>query len=588
MNQQYIDPNQIAIVEVVNHRETNYDYIEALTDSMKQVGFSIEYPIDVFMSENIPNHNLDPRTTPYVVACGVHRTLASQSAELDKVFVNIHEGGEEAWIEMMHTDNFQFDPAENRHIGQPFTPKERRAACTQLLMLPKYLELTNTALTELWNTSEANIRRWRKEVSALIECPDKIKEFGISDGRIKRLKEIMGSNERVNASGETVAVRKPREDAVLDDKRRLFEKIYADFPEDLEGFEWGDVKEWAAKKWNVQTGWHMYEDLHIDQLQKLHRFILEGDDGLFTECKQIYLDRKELSALKEDIEKACDITSKMFAKLIGADNKYAEDYKSKWKTFEDMVKSELEIDKFGDTRWDYDLDKGSIQDLGGIVSVHEAVQSAIKNEEAWIAEFMKKEKANAAKKRKKISDRWTETRQAVIDAFENYDRNIEFSRILSEADKNYYKTNGFFAKIFDAESVSEKKNLATLKDEVESMRKVIHAIENNEKWLTEIPEPKPLMSALVEGDIEAKPDADGLSGYSLEDIFQHVADRVISIPGLCDEMEVMVDLAQTLGKAYKGMAGHQLYLIAKQGLFVLAKSSENAEIEKDSSFDEAA
>ena len=45
---------------------------------------------------------------------------------------------EEEWIEMMSLDNFQFDVASNPGIGLAFTEQERRAACFQLLLLPKY------------------------------------------------------------------------------------------------------------------------------------------------------------------------------------------------------------------------------------------------------------------------------------------------------------------------------------------------------------------------------------------------------------------------------------------------------------------
>ena len=394
MIQSYINPNEVAIIEVVNHRDTNYDYIDALTDSMKEVGFSIEYPIDVFSSENIPNHNLDPTTTPYVVACGVHRTLASQKAGLDKVFANIHEGGEEAWIEMMHTDNFQFDPAENRDIGQPFTPKERRAACTQLLMLPKYLEQTNSALAEEWNTNESNIRRWRNEVAIIIDDPKALSIYGVSDGRVERIRKIIDSNERVNGSGETVAVRKPKEDAPEDEKEKFFSKIRKDYDEIYSestiDFEWEDVRRFASEKFNVEYGWSLHKDLHIDQLRKLHELLLEKDADMFSACKAIYSERKEILRLKEEVDEITKKTGNMFAKLVQADNQWDDRYKKKFEKFSEIVKTELEIEKFGTSRYDYysyqtEDDEQTVEGLRSIWNHHEAVQEAIKNEDPWIS-----------------------------------------------------------------------------------------------------------------------------------------------------------------------------------------------------------
>ena len=596
MQQSYINPNEVAIIEVVNHRETNYDYIDALTDSMKEVGFSIEYPIDVFSSENIPNHNLNSTTTPYVVACGVHRTLASQKAGLDKVFANIHEGGEEAWIEMMHTDNFQFDPAENRDIGQPFTPKERRAACTQLLMLPKFYSWTNTLLADAWNTSEANIRRWRKEVEKLLENPEQIQEFGISDGRIKRLKELMNSNERLNGSGETVAVRKPKEDAPEDEKEKFFSKIRKDhdeiYSESTINFEWEDVRRFASERFNVEYGWSLHKDLHIDQLRKLHVLLLEKDADMFSACEAIYSERKEILRLKDEVDEITKKTKRVFSKLIQADNEWDDRYKSKFETFSNLVKSELQIETFGDSRYDYfdyrNDEEQTIDALRGIIDHHEAVQEAIKNEDPWIAKILKKWKAAGERKRKQVSENWTETRQAVIDAVNNYDRDVSFDRIIAEAENKLYKSTGYFTKIFDAESVSGRKDLGTLEDEIQSMKKIISAIESDSGWVADLPEAMPLIDVITENleQEESESTSVSLSDIPLEDIFQHVVDRVVTFPGLCDEMEVMVDLAQVLSKASKGMTGHQLYLLAKQALFILAKSDENSEIEKASPNDE--
>lgn len=499
--QAYIDPNQVAIVEVVNHRETNQNYIEALADSMRDVGFSAEYPVDVFRSENIPNHKLDPEATPYVVACGVHRTFAAQKAKLDKIFANIHDGGEEAWVEMMHSDNFQFDPATNRDIGQPFTPKERRAACTQLLLLPKYMEQTNTALAELWNTGESNIRRWKQEVDNLVNLNTnaaQLRVWGISDGRIERLKTVLASNKRTNGKGETVQVRKPRQDASDGEKNDFFEKIRKDLYEQRDDefnevidFDWDAVKRYCCEKWKIKESYGMYRDLHIDQLRELHQVLLEADADFIERCTAIHAAAEELSRLKAQLEKACKKTIRVFKKLVDADNEYDQKFKSKFSVFEGIVKSQLKIKMFSVSRWDYDFCE-TVRQYEVVIGNHETVQEAIEKEAGWIAEFMQKEAAAAAQKRKEVSKLWTAKRQAAIDAINAYPRDVSFDRIISTAEKELYKSNGYFNKIFDAESVSDKKNIGTLEDEAKSLSRLEAAVVHDDKWVAEIPgEQKP-------------------------------------------------------------------------------------------------
>ena len=600
--QAYIDPTQIAIIEVVNHRETNQNYIEALADSMRNVGFSAEYPVDVFRSENIPNHDLDPEATPYVVACGVHRTFAAQKAEIEKIFATIHDGGEEAWVEMMHSDNFQFDPATNRDIGQPFTPKERRAACSQLLLLPKYLEQTNTALSEAWNTSESNIRRWKEEIAGLIETNSPmLRLWGISDGRVERLKTILASNARVNEKGEVVQIRKPRTDASDDEKDIFFDKINEDFrmlrddPESNIIFNWDTVKEYCGKKCNIQVGWSMCKDMHIDQLRKLHKMVITQNPDFVFACTEIFEEAQRTSKLRDTLEKTCEKTLRVFCKLIDADDKYAGQFSPKWETFEGIVKSQLNIEIFGHSIWEYneyfDTDTTTADECRTAIAHHKTVQAAIAKGADWIAEFMKKEASNAAKRRKKVSKGWTEKRQMAIDAINAYPRDISFDRLISEAEKKLYKTHGYFNKIFDAEGVSDRKNIGTLEDEVKSLDRLINAVKNDVDWVSEIPVSNKLMEAFTEAAEPNEPEftltADDLHGISLEEIFQHVADRVIHVDGIFDENEVMMEMARILGKATRGQVGTQLYLLMKFALFIQPKRDiEGVEIEKASPFGE--
>ena len=154
----WIDPNDLADVWTVNNRKENTGHIESLAESMRQNGYLPEYPIIAFEAANIPIET----DKPYLVACGHHRRKAAIAAEIDLIFAEVHDGTEEEWIEMMSLDNFQFDVASNPGIGLAFTEQERRAACFQLLLLPKYLRKTNVSLAGLWKVGEGTVRRWRQ------------------------------------------------------------------------------------------------------------------------------------------------------------------------------------------------------------------------------------------------------------------------------------------------------------------------------------------------------------------------------------------------------------------------------------------
>ena len=196
--------------------------------------------------------------------------------------------------------------------------------------------------------------------------------------------------------------------------------------------------------------------------------LLEQDADFVAKCTAIHTEVKEARKLGDDMDKACKKTERVFCKLVDVDNRYDNKFDAKWKTFQGIVKSQLNIEEFGYNRWDYD-DHETTEARRAIIDHHKTVQEAIAEGADWIAEFMKKEQANAAKRRKKVSEQWTEKRQAAIDAINAYPRDVSFDRIISTAEKELYKSNGYFSKIFDAESVSSKKNIGTLEDEVKSL-----------------------------------------------------------------------------------------------------------------------
>ena len=718
MEKKWIDPNTIYLAKPMNPRPLNQGFIESLRESMQEQGFLPQYPVKVFEAAALTC--LEMNGLPYACVSGMHRTTAAQLAEIDQILCEVHTGDDDAFIEMMMTDNFEYDPARNSELGQVFSQREKRKACQRLLYIPKFLRMTNSALADAWHTNEANIRRWRKEVVASFDVPEAssndeggaptfpetLRRVGITPDRLQELKAINDSREREDADGNTVKVRKPRPDASEDDKENFFETIRKDFHDLLEvdddeviDFDWDAVKRYAAQKWNVEAGWYMYKNVHIDQLRHLHKLVIEQDADFIEACTAIYTEAAAASELREDFEKACKKTTRLFCKLVGADHEYDKKFKSKWKIFEDIVKSQLNIEMFGNTRWDYN-DMETADERRAVIEQHKTVQEAIAKEADWIAEFMKKEQAAAAQRRKAVSESWTAKRDAAIAAINDYPRDVSFDRIISAAEKKLYKSHGYFAKIFDAETVSSKKNIGTLEDEVTSMDRLIRAVKKDDDWVAEIPAVKVhdtvvspaetetetkhvdslidacdlvnkaisdrdipwcdgdkqdfailcdraadvlacdrdiLWVILYEEDLPAEPAEFGISNIvkwdtilrqihdairskadwimaapyddeetppvetpdsqlepvysispddlhqiSLEDIFQHVADRVICIDGIFDENEVMADMATLLGKASRGQRGTQLYLLMKFALFLQPKSDiEGVEIEKE-------
>lgn len=503
MKKEWIDPNTIYLAKPMNPRPLNQGFIESLRESMQEQGFLPQYPVKVFEADRLTCVETDLQ---YACVSGMHRTTAAQLAQIDHILCEVYTGDDDAFIEMMMTDNFEYDPARNSELGQIFSKTEKRKACKRLLYIPKFLKMTNTALADAWHTNESNIRRWREEVVATFDVeaaaspngeggaptfPETLRRVGITPERLQALKDINDSREREDADGNTVQVRKPRADASEGDKEKFFSEIRRDVDSQSNfDFDWDAVKGYAAEKWDIDAGWYMFRYLHIDQLRKLHQQVISQDADFIKRCTEIYTEEKAAAKLRADLEKACKKTTRLFCKLVGADNEWDQKFKSKWETFEGLVKSHLTIEMFGNARWDYS-DHETADERRTAIEHHKTVQEAIEKEADWIAEFMKKEAAAAERRRKKVSESWTAKRDAAIAAIEAYPRNISFDRLIAAAEKELYKSHGYFTKIFDAETVSERKNIGTLEDEVRSMDRLINAVTKDDDWVAKIPSVKP-------------------------------------------------------------------------------------------------
>lgn len=730
LRKEWIDPNGIYLPKPMNPRPINQGFIGSLVDSMNDQGFLPQYPVKVARALEltcIEPKNSNGEDLLFAGIAGMHRITAAQIAKIDKILCEVYSVDDDAYIEMMMTDNFDHDPARNSKLGQVFSKTEKRKACCRLLYIPKYFKKTDTALAEAWHTAPSNVARWRKEVVATFAQPDDpspngeggqptfpetLRRMGITPERLQELRDIDASREREDAEGNVVPVRKPPTDASEKDKDTFFDQIRREFccvqeEADL-NFDWETVKHFAAQKWNVESIYNMYGKLHINHLRQLHEWVIEKDAAFITACEAIETERKALTKTKEKFEKTIEKTQRVFAKLIGADNKYSDTFKANWDPFETLVKAELGIETFGNTRWDYE-GLETADDYAAATSHHVQVQEAIEKGADWIADFVRNMREAAAQKREKVSEKWTQTRQAALAAIEAYPRDISFDRLIATAAKELYKSHDFFTKIFDAETVSTQKHIGTLEDEIKTLERLIKQIKNDEDWVAKIPavkvegtggtgeagtveildtltteaeryenrifeaiglandaildsedswfftgdqqdfkeicdrageiltcDPKILFEILYKEEIsdelsalelakwdtilrqihsavEAKAawlmaepltddadaesarqpsefalTADDLHAISLEDIFQHIADRVICVDGLFDENEVMADMARVLGNASRGQVGTQLYLLMKFALFIQPKSDieGNVPIEKTSPFDE--
>ena len=579
MEKKWTAPTEIYVAGVLNNRHLDQNYIGDLSQSMKDKGFLPEFPIDVFLSENLVNIDTE---LPYVCACGAHRTFGAIHAKLERVLVHVHTGREEDFIEMMHLDNFQFDPVQHSGIGQPFTQKEKRAAVTQLLLLPKYFEQTNAALQEAWRIPESSLRRWRSEVVELLEMNSpKLRLWGISDGRLARLRELAEKPERVDPDGKVVKIRKPMAEATETEKSEFYNQMEEDSYEAQEkyDFDWSHLCEYMENLWDTDDGkWYIYKEVSLRQLQDVHHLILSEDPELIKAVQKIARAEKQTRVSREKLNKACDLSTETFKKIFAPkEDKWSQEYKELRSRFSNFVQhhdpkfSQFEVEYFGYDSKDRDDPDFCEREAG----LHHAVVDALTNEADWLEAFRVKETARMQKLRENAMKRWEENRKAARVALAAYPRKIAPDTLLSYADRQLDHGSGKLPKLIDTEVPSTQKFTDTLISEADLFKKLADALTKDVSWVQEIPEPKPLINVLVDDkETEARAPAveytlspDDLHAISLPEIFEHVQDRVINVP-VDDESAVMQEIATLLGKASRGQTGTQLYLLMKYALLL--------------------
>ena len=324
-------PAEIYVPTFMNNRELNPAYVESLEDSMRKDGFLPTFPITVFRRLDLPYFD-DFTSNLSVVACGVHRTTAAQNIGLEKVYVDLRTGTMDDFIEAMHTDNFKFDPALDTSLGQLFTKKEKREACKQLLLLPKYLKLTNVALADMWHTSEGNIRRWREEIASSIDEDPNSVDFCTQE-RLAEIKEILKSPVRENVAGDVVHIRS-REHG-RDDKWDYYRSIQRKV-EQVDGLDW--------YKCIVPYCQHMYEiegtqpdlsySLSMQQLTELDVLISEKDKDFLERCRKYGEAARQLETARETCHKVYNECKQEFDNLmLLPESSYDDAYKKCFQSF---------------------------------------------------------------------------------------------------------------------------------------------------------------------------------------------------------------------------------------------------------------
>jgi len=290
------NPAEIYVPGFLNNRQLNPVYVEVLEDSMTKDGFLPTFPIVCFRRLDLPY--FDNYTSElYVCAAGAHRTTAAQNLKLEKVYIDLRTGTMDDFLEAMHTDNFQFDPAIDTSLGQLFTKTEKREACKQLLLLPKYLKLTNVALAEMWHTSEGNIRRWRNEMASSInEAPDLFGFEHYPEGRLAEIQEILDSNVRENSDGSAVPIRGKRQTSKWDYYQSIQEKV-----DEMPDLDWNeDVQTYIEKVYDQNYP----SDLSFKKLAELDRLISDRDTDFLEKCRAYGEGKRKLNSARKVYQEA--------------------------------------------------------------------------------------------------------------------------------------------------------------------------------------------------------------------------------------------------------------------------------------------
>ena len=499
----WIDPNDLADVWTVNNRKENTGHIESLAESMQQNGYLPEYPIIAFEAANIPIQT----DKPYLVACGHHRRKAAIAAEIDLIFAEVHDGTEEDWIEMMSLDNFQFDVASNPGIGLAFTEQERRAACFQLLLLPKYLRKTNVSLASLWKVGEGTVRRWRKQVESLIDegSPDLTEKYNVSPERIESLRSVVADPYRENEEGNTVAVRRGPKETTPEERAEFWFTIRKStlFDQrsdgsrflDRHGFQMEAFNAYICKRFNIKADGIPHQ-LSMTQLKKIHNYILTDDPEAIAWCQEIQRETDALSAARSVCYDWHDRVVRAFDDTLSPTpgNTHTPVHVSAFKAFQKRVKKQIGFD------FDARHEANTLDQLTEVQEMFEHIYSDIQNEADWVLTFKAEFSDKSREDRKALEQAWTDARKEMFTALSEYPRAVSEVAFSNRFDERFGhpsgRTRGFTK---PPPAITDE----TLTTDIRHFKAATADIHADTEWMQAMPAVKPL-SAILPLAVEAR------------------------------------------------------------------------------------
>ena len=517
----WIDPNEIYLAKPMNPRPLNQGFIESLRESMEEQGFLPQYPVKVFEADALTCLEMDG--LPYACVSGMHRTTAAQLAKIDQILCEVHTGDDDAFIEMMMTDNFEYDPARNSELGQVFSQREKRKACQRLLYIPKFLRMTNSALAEAWHTNEANIRRWRKEVVAAFDVPEAssndeggaptfpetLSRVGITPERLTELKAIHDSREREDADGNTVQVRSAPKEMSDDEKSAFWKQIREDAGWHNDGWleahgikDFDYVRAYLAKKYGIEDSYHMYDDMTTQQLRQLHRDILSDDPELIAGSKEFAAARELLESRRDALRKACGTIKKWLLDEFVQGNEYSQAYKDCKAAFTEAARQAGHAD-YCVEEYDFPGGENLAEKKKAYLKIVEAVQRDISDHidlaasgasvvdsthSAWVAEFRQQMEKDIIAKRQKLEKNWIKSRDALLKAFEDYPRNISIGAFCYALEDEVYERSGSISKLMGLKAPSNRVHNDTLKSQIKHFKQGAKDLKADAKWVQAIAE----------------------------------------------------------------------------------------------------
>ena len=500
------DPAEIYVPTFMNNRELNPAYVESLEDSMRKDGFLPTFPITVFRRLDLPYFD-DFTSNLFIVACGVHRTTAAQNIGLANVYIDLRTGTMDDFIEAMHTDNFKFDPTVDASIGQAFTKKEKREACKQLLLLPKYLKLTNTALAEMWHTSEGNIRRWRDEIESLInEDPDGAPTaFNFcSEERLSEIKELLKSTTRETVAGDVVHIRQKSHDGKWDYYWQVQRKA------ENEGLDWNDAIIPYCQHFYEVDDTNLSEVLTMQQLSELDMLISERDKDFLEQCRTYSEAAEQLRNARSACHEVFSECKKAFDNLmLLPESTYDDAYKKCFQNFGRAVsrncgRNLIATAPLRDTVAKYERETELLKQL----------LKDIRTPAEYVHKFHDRYWKRRRKQREELEQALIAAHHLMLERVQEAFPGIDLYKFCLQVDSK----STYWLDLEDTPSapmqrsdIDEKKRDKELGSILNHYKDMVSAIEKNADWIVKLVSEELASAELLDSAAQPVPDKEGLS-----------------------------------------------------------------------------